>query len=329
MGASFLHQNLLPAFLDLLLPWGVLHGPTLTDQGVTVFAPLSAPYRLALDYRRTLIPPKKYLLPFREKIAAYRNGLYQTPSLAPSNRLLFGVHPCDLRAIAYLDRVFLGDPPDPCYARRREQLTLVGISCEPDEHCFCDKEEPPCCDLFLDRVADGFLVTVRSARGGDIVRDAAGVLSRTDREPPPAARGATAPVVQDPARRFASNPLWDRYARECVSCGACSACCPTCYCFDVREYPALEEGGERIREWDNCLFKKHGEVAGGNFRSTRLERLRYRFLHKYFGFSPLEGIVSCVGCGRCLEVCPVGIDLRNLTEPALPFLSSAEKTEGS
>ena len=73
----------------------------------------------------------------------------------------------------------------------------------------------------------------------------------------------------------------------------------------------------RLREWDNCLFQSHGEVAGANFRETRLERLRYRFLHKYCGFSPLQGVVSCVGCGRCKAACPVDIDLRELIEPGL------------
>ena len=87
----------------------------------------------------------------------------------------------------------------------------------------------------------------------------------------------------------------------------------------MREYPGLSGGATRIREWDNCLFLSHGEVAGANFRAIRLERLRYRFLHKFCGFTPLQGMTSCVGCGRCRKVCPVDIDLRELfTEPAAP-----------
>ena len=123
---------------------------------------------------------------------------------------------------------------------------------------------------------------------------------------------------QDPQLRFTDHPLWEKFARTCLACGACSVCCPTCYCFDVREYPSLGGVGSRLREWDNCLFASHGEVAGGNFRPGRLDRLRYRFLHKYCGFSPLQGMSSCVGCGRCKEVCPVGIDLRELLAPPAP-----------
>jgi formate hydrogenlyase subunit 6/NADH:ubiquinone oxidoreductase subunit I len=113
---------------------------------------------------------------------------------------------------------------------------------------------------------------------------------------------------------FEKSALWDEFAGRCLSCGACSLCCPTCYCFDIREYGALDgETTMRLREWDNCLFKDHGEVAGGfNFRKSRQERFHYRYQHKYLGFGPTRGIVSCVGCGRCRVVCPVGIDLLEL-----------------
>jgi ferredoxin len=113
---------------------------------------------------------------------------------------------------------------------------------------------------------------------------------------------------------FAESPLWDDFAARCLSCGACSLCCPTCYCFDVLENGALDgETATRLREWDNCLFRAHGEVAGGyNFRKTRQERFRYRYQHKYLGFGPTRGVLACVGCGRCREVCPVRIDLLEL-----------------
>mgnify|MGYP001182258139 CR=1 FL=1 len=318
MEKSFLEATRLHSFLEKLRLFGALHGPTVTDAGVTVFAPIADPAELRMDYRRTQIPPKKYLLPFREQLLSYREGRYALPAEAPAAIVLYGVHPCDLAGIAYLDLVFLGDNPDPGYAARRAQLTLVGISCEPDDFCFCSAPDSVAnCDAFLTVTKGGYLFSAVTARGKEIAAAAADLLSAADAPRPVAARHQGPSIVpQDPALRFSDHPLWQKFADTCVSCGACSVCCPTCYCFDVREYPALDGAGVRIREWDNCLFATHGEVAGANFRPTRLDRLRYRFLHKYCGFTPLQGITSCVGCGRCKAVCPVDIDLRELFSEA-------------
>jgi sulfhydrogenase subunit beta (sulfur reductase) len=317
---SFLKNSQLQQFLHLLRAFGELHGPTVSDAGVAGFAPLDDPASLRLDYGRTLIPPKKYLLPFREDLLQFSEGSYQSAAPAYPEIVLFGVHPCDLDAIAYLDRVFLGAPPDPRYAARRARCTLIGISCTPDDYCFCSSPQDCApCDLFLTVHGDGFLLEASTAMGEAITAAARGLLSKAAPSPAPADEplGGRAPEPQDPRLRFSDNPLWERFGERCLSCGACSVCCPTCYCFDVREYPSLSGGAVRIREWDNCLFQSHGEVAGANFRQTRLERLRYRFLHKFCGFSPLQGVVSCVGCGRCKSACPVAIDLRELIEPNL------------
>ena len=314
MKNAFLKSTLLAEFLEALRRFGVLHGPTVSDDGVASFAPISDASPLRLDYGRTLIPPKKYLIPFREEILKLHDGIYHPAAPLAQDMVLFGVHPCDLEGIAYLDRVFLADRPDPCYAARRARLTLVGISCEPDDFCFCSV--PPGtapCDLYLTALADGFLLDALTPKGEAITQAARELLTKAAPQPP-ACRASCTIEPQDPQLRFSDNPLWDRFAQLCLACGACSVCCPTCYCFDVREYPNLAGDGVRLREWDNCLFKTHGEVAGANFRATRLERLRYRFLHKYCGFSPLEGVVSCVGCGRCRSACPVDIDLRELIE---------------
>src|SRR5689334_3302902 len=114
--SAFLENIRLGAFLELLGGFGELHGPTLSEAGVTCFAAIADPTALRLDYQRTLIPPKKYLLPFREEFLDFREGSYRLTPAPPRQVVLFGIHPCDLDGIAYLDAVFLADQPDPGYA---------------------------------------------------------------------------------------------------------------------------------------------------------------------------------------------------------------------
>lgn len=308
--------------MEELATFGEVHGPKLTDDGVTVFGRITTHSELILDYCRTLLPPKKYLLPPKETILAYSpESGYREPAATVKNIILFGVHTCDLAGIAYLDRVFLDVTPDPLYRGRREALMLIGYSCDPDEFCFCgdlSADHPALFDIFMHRTDAGFCLDPGSSRGYEIMAGLSRLFKKTER-PATTTRGCS--PIKNAIKRavearetFEESPLWDDFAARCLSCGACSLCCPTCYCFDVREYGELDgETAERVREWDNCLFKAHGEVAGGyNFRKTRRERFRYRFQHKYLGFGPLRGVISCVGCGRCREVCPVGIDLMEL-----------------
>lgn len=322
MAVCFLADKNLELFFDYLRNDGQLHAPLSGEDGVLRFAPLKPGTLPNLSACRTLLPAKKYLLHPQETVLEYtaENG-YQLPYNESPPLILFGLHPCDLAGISYLDRVFLGNDPDPLYAARRTALTLIGLSCTPDKFCSCQKSPstlPVPSDLFINITTDGFILSSGSLRGAEILKRAKGLFEERKVDLPDDTRRffdqnvseLTLPEI-DP-----TLPNWQEFASRCLGCGACSLCCPTCYCFDVLESGALDGcSAKRLRQWDNCLFKSHSQIAGGiSFNKDRAARFRYRYRHKYLGFGALTGVGSCVGCGRCLVVCPAEIDLRPLAE---------------
>lgn len=322
MADQFVTDSNIASLLERLRRYGEVHGPVRGDDGVVRFELLADGMLPDLVAPRTLLPPKKYLLHPRETILKYSavDG-YQLPLEAVRPLILFGIHPCDLAGINYLDRIFLSGDPDPLYAARRSALTLIGVSCHPDQFCSCQRVSSPLAaisDLFLHGETGGFTVSSGSTRGEELLAGIHNLLEEREAESGDDTRtcfGHTVPE-QTPFEADATLPEWQEYAAHCLGCGACSICCPTCCCFDVLEQGGLDvRSAVRQRNWDNCLFKNHGEVAGGtNFRRERAERFRYRYRHKYTGFGPLQGVPSCVGCGRCRVSCPSGIDLRPLAE---------------
>jgi ferredoxin len=242
-----------------------------------------------------------------------------------------GVRPCELRAIATQDRVFLGGRyRDADYAARREQVFLVAVDCgDPSELCFCTgtgggpAAEPPY-DLALTEILDGdhrFLVRVGSGRGRDVaerlplrpageadVAAAASVVARAaermrgryDRED-----------VHDLLLRNLESPVWDAVAERCLTCGNCTLVCPTCFCTHVEDAGSLDgQEAERTRVWDTCFSVQYAEMHGGNTRPTPRARYRQWLTHKLATWDDQFGMPGCVGCARCITWCPVGIDIR-------------------
>ena len=322
MSVHFIAANLFEQLLDLLRQLGELHGPLRGDGGVVRFAPLVPGLLPDLEDVRTLMPPKKYLLHPQETILTYQaDSDYRRPITTVRPLILLGLHPCDLAGINYLDRIFLGDDPDPAYASRRAALTLIGTSCTPDQFCSCHCYHSPLktsCDMFLQQLDNGFVVSSGSPRGAVLQETVAGLIEDRQFVLPEDTRRFFGQLFPPPAQSEPdpSLPDWQELANHCLGCGACSICCPTCACFDVLEFGGLDGcSAERLRRWDNCLFKSHAEVAGGmSFQKDRAQRFRYRYRHKYRGFGQLQGIPGCVGCGRCRAACPAGLDLRLLAE---------------
>lgn len=296
-------------FRSLQDSFAAIWGPVADSDGVCRLQMIQDPAQF-VPGALCRLPLKKLLLPTREPIWSWQAGHYE-PSPAPERHAVLGLPLCELQGAWYLDRVFAEDPG---YRQRRDRLFLVGSECRPGDRCRCRQSLPVAGDLFLgeDRL------WLLSQQAEPLLAGLEMEFSELEPRPLPFSEPPATPVSELSRENFQALRLaevWQREGHKCLSCGACSAVCPTCYCFDLRDTAGLDGRVIRTRDWDNCFFAEHGLVAGGHdFRPDRPARLRFRLEHKMFGFGELRGLSSCVGCGRCRDVCPVGIDLDHVVE---------------
>jgi ferredoxin len=270
----------------------------------------------------------------------------RVPSQDPPRLALIGVRACDLRAIAVHDRV-LGERAvtDPDYLARRERIFLVAVDCAcPAATCFCtDTGGGPraqggfdlCLTELLDEPAEQeeepaepgghrFLVRTGSAGGEQVLAE---VLGRVPGGPASAADRAAAARQAERATAAIRSRLdttglrdllydnveharWDDVAARCLACGNCTLACPTCFCTSADEQTDLTGGRTaRYRTWDSCFTEDFSYLHGGSVRSSTGSRYRQWITHKLAAWTDQFGTLGCVGCGRCITWCPVGIDL--------------------
>jgi len=330
---SILRREDLNRFLNLLQGSNDLYGPTRV-QGRHEIRRITAPEQLDTRYANLAMSPKSLFLPQTETLFTFATGNRKTSPAAAragsGRNILFGVRPCDAMAITFLDRIFSGeDYRDPRYAARRASLIVITLACTvPDPTCFCTTvdcapDSEIGADVILFELPAYYLVKPVTRAGRDVLEAAASLLTGATRndwdEKHRSAQNARQSLRHgfDPNRLTAKlgdfqAPYWEKLHRECLGCGVCTYLCPTCYCFDITD-ETIKSRGRRIRTWDSCMFPRFTQHASGhNPRPTQKERTRQRILHKFNYALKSHGRKLCVGCGRCIAFCPVGIDIRSV-----------------
>ena len=281
-----------------------------------------------LDALKTVKSAKDVFFPQVENLLKFRvEGksieINQAP-LCEEDFVIFGVRGCDAKSFEILDRVFLVDPRDEFYASRRAHGIVVTLACgEPEESCFCTNfgvnPANPGGDVTAWIVGEEMFLQANTEKGEKLIAE----LDEADAKAAEAEQARITEIVEklplnglnlegfdgEHLMEKFNDPKWEGLSRACLGCGTCTFVCPTCQCYDIRDF----DNGKsvtRYRCWDSCMYSDFTLMAAENSRHTQLQRYRQRFMHKLVYFpANNEGVYSCVGCGRCVEKCPQGLNI--------------------
>lgn len=244
------------------------------------------------------------------------------------NFVIFGVKACDVRSFSILDKVYLVDPVDSFYKNRREHATIISLACnKPEETCFCSAfgidASNPDGDVKAWMNDDEMFLEPVSEKGISLIKSVSSVLQECDDSTVDDIKSTIDNIINKlPLSKVSfenikntdlldnfNNEKWAGLSEACLGCGTCTFVCPTCQCYDIREFDT-GHGIKRFRCWDSCMYSDFTKMAHGNPRTSQLERFRQRFMHKLVYFPDNNnGEFGCVGCGRCLAKCPINMNI--------------------
>jgi ferredoxin len=306
---TLIDKSDVPKFFDKILAKLEVIAPV-SHKGVIRFLPIASYSDIDFS-RQSDYSAKKYFLPSPEALLSYNKDKPEV-NINFKQRVLV-LRPCDANAILNLDKTFLNDFPDPYYQKRRENTLLIVFKCtSPYENCFCksvNADDTTNYDLLFTDIGDKYVVSVGTPRVREFVDSK--LFSNIIRD------GRMEICCQkklegvDKLGLNFDSKAWLSESEKCLSCNACIISCPTCYCFTVRDMPSLNTSqGKRQRQWDYCYALDHTKVAGNYiYRSDRYKRFRHRIYHQLKYFRERHGKQLCVGCGRCINMCPTKIDM--------------------
>ena len=244
--------------------------------------------------------------------------------------VVFGMKGCDVQGIEVLDRVFLSEPVDSFYAARRNHGTIVALACnEPENSCFCNVFGIDCADpkgiadVATWDMGDFLYWNPITEKGEKLTAYLSDLLEGADDKAVDELKNSIHNIVDklpysdlslegwggDALDEKFNSPIWEELYKPCLACGTCTFVCPTCQCYDIKDYNT-GNGVQRYRCWDSCMYSDFTMMAHGNNRTSQMQRYRQRFMHKLVYYpANNDGVFSCVGCGRCVDKCPSSLNI--------------------